>query len=118
MALKTIEALAQIASSLAQHSKIAQDEEKDVHSVYSWPQVWKDSACGFDTPAYCAITIAQVVVFVEAEHGYHHVFIDGQFAYTALNPSEIFYTRFDEHCLPGYKEFKEDRATFDLAALN
>ncbi len=69
--------------------------------IFSWPQIWGSTACGFGGIGGAAMTTAQTVVVkcmgLDVALVYHH----NKFAYAIEEPNEKFEERFRERNLPG-----------------
>lgn len=82
---------------------IAQTGYEEVE-IYSWPQMWSSTACGFGGIGGCAMTIAQTVVIRDIYSEECCVFINDRFAYRVSLHNSSFKDKFLEMRAPGLKE--------------
>jgi uncharacterized membrane protein YtjA (UPF0391 family) len=82
-------------------------------SLYSFPQTWSSTACGFGGIAGQAITGAQTVAFFSDGLGVFVVFIAGRFAYMVEPQGSEVIELIMQHRLPGRfdasRKFKESK---------
>lgn len=87
---------------------------RDFVSVYSWPQRWPSTACGFGGMAGQAFTTAQTLVVVYEQvdttltplNKFAVVFHGNQYAYTTK--FDVIKDDFDKQNLPGKVRFEKD----------
>lgn len=77
--------------------------------VYSWPQQWSDTTCGFPGIGGQAITSAQTVVLMFGIGGPACVYHAGRFAYLVKHPGEHFWMGVTNHRLPGASDTERIR---------
>lgn len=111
MILTDWEAVGQITSSILD-AQLKLGPERKVSHIYSWPQTWSDSACGFPGGMSCkALWEAQTVVLAmetDSESGTQIalVYHNGRFAYLVEKPSDAFWESFGQ--LPGVSELTQE----------
>lgn len=94
--------LAELIEHVVEHAlDIADHNDPDLLDVYSWPQVWGNTACGFGGMAGQGITSAQTVVVLDTLYYHYHVYHNGRHAYTIKRPTDKFFEDFHNHRLKG-----------------
>lgn len=83
--------------------RFTKDDFPDDVQVYSWPQTWGDTTCGFPGIGGQMISEAQCVVVTYA-HAEYAVYHDGRFAYLIPHASDVFWEDFASHRLVGVRE--------------
>lgn len=73
-------------------------------TVYSWPQVWTNTTCGFPGIGGAALTSAQTVVVMLGGSGPVCVYHAGRFAYLVQRPGKHFWLGMTVYHLPGADE--------------
>lgn len=123
MILTDWDAVGQLTAALTDARSRLGVETKICH-VYSWPQTWPDSACGFPGGLACrAFWEAQTAVLVleaepigeksvDAERQTVLVYHQGRFAYLVEGPSDTFWESFGQ--LPGVSGLAEEGVTEGL----
>jgi hypothetical protein len=76
----------------------------DELTVYSWPQRWSSTSCGFGGIAGQAITTAQTFVVGEPT-GSVVVYHSGRFAYLVRRPNATFKEDFNDRKLVGARDY-------------
>lgn len=84
-------------------------------AVYSWPQVWSDTSCGFGGIAGQAMTQAQATVFICRLTGAVAVYHAGRFAYLVEDPAPPFWEAFSRYTLPGQHAYLRSPQKWDRA---
>lgn len=83
---------------LPEHARL---ELRDVE-VYSWPQTWGDTACGFGGYGGQTITTRQTCVVISSYYTETAlVYHAGRFAYAVKRPGDEFWSAFAARRLPG-----------------
>ena len=92
-----------VADALQKMNLTARDEQ-DLR-IYSWPQMWANTACGFGGLSGQAITSAQTVVILGPSHDdVVCVYVGARFAYLVNNPSRLFWEDMHAHRIKGQAE--------------
>jgi hypothetical protein len=81
-------------------------------AIYSWPQQWGTTTCGFGGIGGQAFTTAQTFV-IQSPSGDVLVYHAGRFARHVHKPTEAFWEQFGKGRLPGLKD--ADWGKFDAA---
>lgn len=75
--------------------------------VYSWPQTWANTSCGFGGISGQAITTAQTIIVIAPDERVCVYHGGGSFAYMVQKPSNFFWRNVGEFKLPGKIESKQ-----------
>ena len=73
-------------------------EEMD---IVSWPQIWPDARCGFDTPLKGVYASEQTDVVIDNRVGTVYVYHAGHFARRLDRQGAAFAAAMRDRCLPG-----------------
>jgi hypothetical protein len=75
--------------------------------VYSFPQLWGSTTCGFGGVGGCAMTRAQTIVLISDCRSKVAVFIHGKLAYKINKPNKKFFQDLSQFELVGAYNFKK-----------
>lgn len=83
--------------------RLKEAEDIDKIKFITWPQVWPNESCGFETLGEKKTTIAQAVVCI-GKTGDVAVYHGGKFVFYIENPKEDFWLRLRSFNMPGKNE--------------
>lgn len=76
-------------------------------NVFSWPQQWPDSSCGFGGAAASRPCTDQTHLVIDAATGTVYVYHAARFVRRLEKPGEAFWSRVRQHHLPGAVDLAE-----------